>query len=93
MHNYNDMNQLILSRINHYYFIVEKILSVENLQSQLTDIKGQLKNITDDYKALKDDIMGIKRELNLHNKEFGDMCENAFLCYYLKLIYSMPISV
>lgn len=64
----------------------EKSLSVENLQSQLTDIKGQLKNITDDYKALKDDIMGIKRELNLHNKEFGDMYSYIVLFLVLMLI-------
>lgn len=37
---------------------------------------GQLKNMTVDYKALKEDLQGIKRELNLHNKEFDDMCEH-----------------
>lgn len=35
----------------------------------------QLKNMTVDFKALKEDLQGIKRELNLHNKEF-DMCEH-----------------
>lgn len=58
--------------MNQYYIIIENNLSVESLISTLTDIKGQLKNMTVDYKALKEDLQGMKRELNLHNREFDD---------------------
>lgn len=70
--------------MNQYYIIIENNLSVESLISTLTDIKGQLKNMTVDYKALKEDLQGMKRELNLHNREFDDMCEH-YLQYIIYL--------